>query len=732
MNEFAKLLLSAVLGLSCVACVETGDESIQAIGAGDNWPLPGGDESDSHYSRLTDINKENVNSLGLAWSYELGSNRVQEATPVVIDGIMYTSGNLGRVFALNATTGEELWLFEPEVDMQVNRVVCCDQANRGVALADGKIIVGALDGILYALDQKTGEIVWRVDTIVDRERGYSSTGAPEVAGDLVLIGNAGSEFDVRGYVSAYHISDGSLAWRFYTIPHDPGEGPQETEDLEHALETWGENSRWDIGGGGTVWDAIVYDSRFDTVYIGTGNGGPYSHAARSEGEGDNLYLSSIVALDRQTGKLKWHYQETPRDSWDFTATQPMVLTDMEIGGEARPVIIHSPKNGYLYVIDRETGKLHAANALVRTSWADGYDLETGRPKLTPEFSDYSTGPKIVFPSSAGARNWYPPAFDPETGIYYASVLDMGNLMYMLPGEQPHRERGLNAGASLIFTTSLEAFLPNMPPHLREQIEKLPQMEWVRDNPGYSQMRAIDPMTGKTIWAIDREGWQDRAGALVTKSGLLFHGSIDGKFFVRDAASGEVLKEIETGSAIMAGASTYKVDGVQYVAVAAGWGGGGWSFVPDYSAPYRYENTNRILVFKLDGGPVEKPALLPPLEVAPEPPAQAANVTPEVIGKGAQLFFANCALCHSNMARSISPDLRRLTPEKHEMFRDILLEGLLVGLGMPRWDDLLSEEDVGAIHAYLIDLQGKQHAREKALKEAGKPLDSKGLVIMSNY
>ena len=732
MKMSIKLLCAAVLGLFCAACNDSAQMSAPEVGAGENWPMPGGDGNDSHYSRLTDINRDNVSRLGLAWSYDMGTGRVQEATPVVIDGILYTSGNLGRVYALNAVTGEELWTFEPDVNMQVNRVVCCDQANRGIAVSDGKVMVGALDGILYALDQKTGEVAWQVDTIVDHSRGYSSTGAPEVAGDLVLIGNAGSEFDVRGYVTAYHISDGSQAWRFYTIPHAPALGPQENEDLEKALETWGENSRWDIGGGGTAWDAIVYDDRFDVIYVGTGNGGPYSHASRSGGEGDNLYLSSIVALDRKTGKMKWYYQETPRDSWDFTATQPMTLTDMEVGGEVRPVIIHTPKNGYLYVVDRITGKPVAINALVRTSWADGYDMETGRPNMTPEYSDYGTGPKIVFPSSAGARNWYPPAYDPESGIYYAAVLDMGNLMYNLPGKQPHREKGLNAGASLIFTTSLEGFLETMPPALKEQIEALPQMDWVRENPGFSQVRATDPLTGKTIWAADAEGWQDRSGMLVTRSGLLFHGSIGGKFYVRDAATGEALKEIDTGSAIMAGAATYKVDGVQYVAVATGWGGGGWSFVPGYSAPYKYENSNRILVFKLDGGEVPKPEALPPLEVAPEPPAQADNVTPETIAKGAQLFFANCALCHSNMVRSISPDLRRMTPEKHELFRDILLEGLLVGMGMPQWDDLLSEEDVAALHAYLIDLQEKQHAREKALKEAGKPLDSKGLVIMSNY
>jgi len=703
-------------------------------GAGDDWPFTGGDVGGSHFSRLTDIDAGNVARLGLAWSYDLNSNRVQEATPVVVDGVMYTSGNLGRVYALDAATGASLWTFEPEVDMQANRAACCDQANRGVAVADGKVMVGALDGMLYALDAKSGAVLWKVDTITDHARGYTSTGAPEVAGDLVIIGNAGAEYDARGYVTAYRIADGKQTWRFFTVPHDPETGPQENPALDTALKTWDKDSRWDIGGGGTVWDAINYDPAFDTVYIGVGNGGPYAIASRSPKGGTNLYLSSIVALDRKTGAVKWHYQETPGDSWDYTATQPMLLADVEVDGKVRPAILHSPKNGYLFVIDRETGKPLRINPLVRTNWTKGFDKD-GVAQMTPKNVDYWNGPRIVYPASAGARNWYPAAYDPARKLYFAHVLDMGNLMFTAPPgtpAAPRRAKALNVNTTMIFTPQLQAALPTLPPAIRVQVEKLPEWQWVKDKPYSSELRAIDPLTGKAKWAVPTQGWQDRMGTLATASGLVFHGTIGGKLMVRDADTGKLLKAIDTGSSIMAAPMTYRVKGVQYVAVATGFGGGGWGYVPEYSAAYRYGNANRLLVFRLDGGPVKKPDPLPPVEVAPAPPAQKSGVTPAMIAQGQGLFFQNCAICHSNQLRSSAPDLRRMQPATHDMFGAIVRDGLLLPGGMPRWDDLLSVQDVDAIHAWLIAEQGGLRAREVKLKAAGKPLDAPSIAVMSNY
>ncbi|MBO9601950.1 MAG: PQQ-dependent dehydrogenase, methanol/ethanol family [Novosphingobium sp.] len=731
-----RLLAVAALALlaSCSKGYEPPKVDTSVYGAGDDWDNPGGDWASSHFSRLGDITKANAGQLGLAWQYDLGTARVQESTPVVIDGVMYASGNLGRVYALDAASGKQLWTFVPKVDMQANRAACCDQANRGLQVADGKVFVGALDGMLYALDAKTGAIDWQVDTIVDHKRGYTISGAPEIAGDLVVIGNAGAEYDTRGYVTAYDLRSGKQAWRFFTIPHDPADGPQETPELEAALKTWDPKSRWDIGGGGTAWDAINYDPQFDQVLIGAGNGGPYPISNRSPRGGDNLYLDSVIAVDRKTGKMKWYYQETPQDSWDLTATQPMVLADMTVGGAKRPVLLHAPKNGFFYVLDRETGKPLAANAIVRTSWADKVDLATGKPHLTPEYGDYGKGPKLVFPSSTGARNWHPAAFDPARGLYFASVVEMGNLMFIPPGqERPARKPyNMNASAALIFTEDLQAAMPTLPPAMQRAIQKLPQWQWVKDNPASAEMRAIDPLTGKTKWSAPRDGYQDRGGVLATESGLVIYGTVSGKLLVRDSDTGKLLASIDTGSSMLAAPMTYRVNGVQYVAIQTGWGGGGWGFVPAYAAAYAKGNANRLLVFKLGGGKVPIPADLPPLRPAPEPPAQLPGVTPQTIALGSALFTANCSLCHSNQPRAPLPDLRRLDKGVHAAFDQIVLKGLLVSGGMPRWDDALTPDQVKAIHAFLIDEQGKVRKRELALQAAGKPLDSRTLTILSSF
>ncbi|MFM6829535.1 MAG: PQQ-dependent dehydrogenase, methanol/ethanol family [Novosphingobium sp.] len=701
-------------------------------GAGSQWTSPGGDAGKTRHSLLTAINAENVGKLGLAWAVDLDTTRGQEATPVVIDGVLYTSGTAGRAYAFDAATGKELWRFEPEVDMQVNRTVCCDMVNRGVAVAHGKVFVAALDGWLYALDAKTGAVVWKSDFIEDRRKGDNSTGAPEVAGDVVVIGMGGAEYDVRGYVTALDLETGKLRWRWHVIPHDPKQGPQETPELEVALKTWDPNSRWDIGGGGSPWDAINYDPETGLVLVGTGNGGPYATSKRSPAGGDNLYLASLVALDPKTGRMKWHYQETPGDNWDFTAVQPMILTHMAIDGEDRPVILHAPKNGYLYVLDRRDGKLLRANPIVRVNWSKGIDPKTGRPILDPDVADYTTGPKIIFPGTPGARNWHPASYDPATGLYIGAVLDMGNLMFMSPGQKPARARALNNDAVLIFTPDVEAALPTLPPEVGDAVRKLPAFAEARRNPATTQIRALDPLTGKTVWAADTAGWQDRAGVLTTASGLTIHGSVTGKLFVRETKTGKLLKEIDTGTPIMAAPMTYTVKGVQFVAVMAGWGGGGYPFVPRYSAAYTRGNMNRLMVFKLGGGKVKMPDLLPPLEVAAEAPAQAPGVTAATIARGQGLFFGNCAICHANQPRSITPDLRRMQPATHEAFNQIVLEGLLTPNGMPRWSDILSTDDADAIHAYLIDLQGKTRADELEKRKAGKPLDGPSLTILSNY
>jgi quinohemoprotein ethanol dehydrogenase len=700
--------------------------------AADEWPTPGGDAGKSHHSLLADMTPANVQGLGLAWAADLGTHRVLEATPVEIGGILYTSGVAGRAYAFDAATGREIWRFEPPVDMQVNRYACCDMANRGVAVARGRVYVSALDGWMYALDAASGRIVWKTDAVVDRARGYTSTGAPEVAGDVVVIGNGGGEYDVRGYVSAFDLDTGQLEWRFWVVPRDPKLKSQDHPDLDLAVKTWDPNSRWDVGAGGAPWDAINYDAETGLVLVGTGNGDPYDTGKRSPSGGAQLFLSSIVALDATNGRLKWFYQETPLDSWDYEATAPMILTRLRIDGVVRPVVIHAPKNGFLYILDRRDGKLLRASPIVRTNWATSVDLKTGLPAMNREAADYGASPKIVFPATPGARNWYPGSYDPQSGLYYASVLDMGNLMFTTPGQKRYAPQVLNNDAVLIFSPDIEAALPTLPPPVRSAVKALPAFAEVRRRPYVSELRAIDPLTGRSVWTAPMRGWQDRGGVLTTASGLLFQGSIDGTFRVFDMPSGRLLKSIDTGSSILAAPMTYRLNGVQYVAVMAAWGGGGYPYVPRYSAAYKRGNAGRILVFKLGGGAVPIPPELPPLEVAPPPPAQQSGVTPAVLEQGRTLFFHNCVLCHSNQHRSVTPDLRRMRPGTHEAFDKIVLDGALLANGMPRWDDELSRADAAAIHAYLIDLQSKTRAQELDKQKAGVPLDAPSPAILSSY
>jgi quinohemoprotein ethanol dehydrogenase len=723
-----KILAALLIALS--ACAPKPPSEIKL--SLDNWVTTGGDAGKSHHSLLTDINAKNIASLGLAWQAELGTNRVLEATPIVLNGVLYTSGVAGRAYAFDAETGREIWRFEPDIDMQVNRTVCCDMANRGVAVARGKVFVAALDAKLYALDAKTGKIIWHANTVDDPQRGINSTGAPEVAGDVVVIGNGGAEYDVRGYVSAYDLESGKLAWRFHTVPRDPRLGPQDHPDLETAIKTWDLDSRWDIGGGGTPWDAINYDALTGLVIVGTGNGGPYHSARRSPTGGDQLYLASLVALDAKTGRVKWHYQETPGDNWDYTSTQPMILTRIKIDGIDTPVVLHAPKNGFVYVIDRRDGKLLRANPIVRTNWTKAIDAKSGKPIPNPAAADYAAGPKIVFPATPGARNWHPASYDPTTGLYYAPVQDMGNLLFMSPGQKPLAKKMLNNDAVLIFSSDIDAALPTLPPAIAEAVKALPAYAEVQKKPWTSELRALDPLTGKTVWTKPMDGWQDRGGTLTTASGLLFQGNLAGQLRVFNKQNGALLKVVETGTSILAAPMTYRVKGVQYVAVMAAWGGGGYPYVPRYSAAYQRGNQGRLLVFKLGGAAVPLPDPLPALDVAVAPPAQKANVTPAIIAQGQALFFGNCVLCHANQHRSITPDLRRMQAETHKVFQQILLEGLLVSNGMPRWDDRLNPAEVDAIHAYLIDTQARTRAEELEKTKRGLPLDAPSLAILSSY
>lgn len=696
----------------------------------DEWPSPGGDPGKAHFSALTDIDAANVGRLGVAWEADLGTKRGNESTPVMVGGRLFTAGEAGRVFAFDAETGKQLWTFLPEIDGRAYRIACCDNVNRGVAVADGLLYVAALDGKLYALDQATGKIVWQANTMDGQDRILASTGAPEVAGDVVVIGNSGAEYDARGYVTAYDRKTGQQRWRFFAVPRDPALGPQDHPDLEPALKSWDPKSRWDIGGGGTPWDAIHYDPVTGYVIVGMGNGGPYPLEIRSPSGGDNLYLSSLVAIDAKTGRMKWHYQETPGDSWDYTAVQPMVLTDMQIDGKPVPVVIHAPKNGYMFVLDRRSGKLLKAHSIAYQNWTDGIDMATGRVSVRADQRRYLGKPKLLFPATVGARNWTPGSLDPATGLYISSVVDMGNVLIADPTPQPHRPRALNMNMQILLTPNLAAILPTLPPAVRAEIEKLPDFKRAIDKPFVSELRAIDPATGAVKWSVPNLGWQDRGGTLATASNLLFIGDLAGNLKAYESNSGNAVASIPLGSSIMAAPMTYRIKGTQYLAVTTGWGGGGWPYVPPYSAAFQRGNENRLIVLKVDGKKPVLPPLLPAVEPAPPPPAQLPGTTPARLLKGQTLFFSNCAICHANQPRSPSPDLRRMEPATHQAFHEIVLNGLYQPNGMPAWKDILSPADADAIHAWLIDQQAKAHAQETELVKQGKPIGSTQAVIMA--
>jgi quinohemoprotein ethanol dehydrogenase len=381
-----------------------------------NWFTLGRDQNQTYYSPLAKIDASNVSRLGFAWAYDLGTARGQEATPLVIDGIMYTSGTWGYVYAIDAATGKALWKFDPRADPRAARNPCCDLVNRGVAVWKGKVFVASVDGRLHALDANTGKEVWNADTIIDHKLPYSSTGAVYIAGDLAVIGNSGADMDkggVRGYVSAYDVQTGKLAWRFYTVPGGPKQKPED-QAMVLAAKTWNPRRSPVYKGGGTAWDGFAYDPDFKLVYFGTANPAPYDLRLIGGKSKDALFTDSIIALHADTGRLAWYYQTTPGDRWDFDACQKLVLANLKIGSATRPVIMQANKNGFFYVLDRRTGRLFSAKNFTFVNWKSGIDMKTGRPRLT-KGSNWYSGPKIIYPSWAGGHSWQPMSFNPRTG-----------------------------------------------------------------------------------------------------------------------------------------------------------------------------------------------------------------------------------------------------------------------------------------------------------------------------
>jgi quinohemoprotein ethanol dehydrogenase len=664
-----------------------------------NWMSHGRTYSEQRFSPLKEINDRNIGELGLAWYYDLDTDRGQEATPIVVDGVMYFTSAWSKVFALNAATGALLWSYNPKVPPEWAVNACCDVVNRGVAVWQGKVFVGTLDGRLVALDATNGKPIWETLTI-DRNFRYTITGAPRVAKGKVIIGNGGAEMGVRGYVSAYDADTGKRLWRFYTVPGDPSK-PFESAILEKAAKTW-TGEWWKFGGGGTVWDSIVYDPELDLLYLGVGNGSPWNQRLRSPRGGDNLFLSSIVALKPDTGEYVWHYQETPGETWDYTACQQITLADIPVDGRARKVILHAPKNGFFYVLDRATGALISAKPYTQVTWATGIDMKTGRPIENPaaRYTDKTLAP--ILPGPAGAHSWQPMAYSPLTGLVYIPVQDAGFLYKSDEDFQP-KKLANNYGIDLV-----AAGMPQDP-----KIKKM-----ILDSVGGSLL-AWDPVQQKEVWKVNRPGpWN--GGVLATAGNLVFEGTASGNFEAYRADKGEKVWSFAAQTGVMAGPVTYTVDGQQYVAVLAGWGGvfplaaGEVAFKSG-----RVRNISRMLTFKI-GGKASLPELPKIEEPALNPPPATADAA--TVKNGEQLFQRYCAACHGDVAVSggVLPDLRYSGTLASDLWFDIVLGGKLKKTGMTSFASELSRKDAADVRAYVIFRAHQSLEEEKGKKKPSSP------------
>ena len=641
-----------------------------------DWSATGGDAAERHYSTLGQITPDNVGQLGLAWYADLATDRGQEATPLVVDGVLYNVEPWNIATAYDAKTGERLWRFDPQVPKRFGRDACCDIVTRGLGYGDGKVLLATLDGRLIALDPATGETVWSVLT-VDQSRPYTITGAPRVIGDKVIIGNGGAEKGVRGYVTAYDLATGEQAWRWFTVPGDPALGFEDAS-MEAAAETW-TGEYWRLGGGGTAWDGISYDADLGLVYIGTGNGSPWVHELRSPGGGDNLYLSSIVALDAETGAYRWHYQTTPADSWDYTATANMVLADIELDGRTRKVLMQAPKNGFFYVLDRETGELLSAEKLLPISWATHVDMATGRPVETGS-ARYGSTPVMVSPGPGGAHSWNPMAFSPDTGLVYIPVTE--TYFGFAAAENWDPATSGTTGASY-----------SGHEQLRTQIARY------ADEHSKGWLAAWNPATQREVWRVPYAK-KGSGGVLATSGNLVFQGTIDTTFAAYRADTGEKVWEMPVQNVPMAAPVAYMVDGEQYIAVNAGWGGG-MAHIEKASFSDLFLGPPRLLVFKLGGTAKLPPPPPQSRQLADLMPPPDVTGTPAQIARGEQLYGANCALCHGSGARGGVKDLRRMSSQTHAAFLDIVLRGARADNGMASFGDLLDEDGANAIHQYLI-------------------------------
>jgi len=639
----------------------------------ENWMATGRTYSEQHYSPLSSINKDNVEQLGLAWFADFNIARGQESTPLIVDGVIYVTTAWSNVRAFDAASGEPLWEFDSEVPRDWGVRACCDVVNRGAALWNGKVYVGTIDGRMIAIDAATGTKVWETDTLITRELSYTITGAPRIVKGKVIIGNGGAEYGVRGYVTAMDTETGEILWRFYTVPGNPADG-FESDTMRMAADTWN-GEWWALGGGGTVWDSMAYDPELDLLYIGTGNGSPWNQAIRSPGGGDNLFLSSIVALDPDDGAYVWHYQTTPGETWDYTATQPIMVATLPIYGVDRKVVMQAPKNGFFYVLDAATGSFISAEPFAAVNWAFSIDPETGRPNENPAARFDQTGQAFaVQPGPGGAHNWQPMALNPDTGMVYLTATDS---VFSYAQDRNFDPNPLTSNLGIDPAAAAAELGPNA----------------TADMPRGNYMVAWNPVTQEEGWRIPGA----RAGLLATGGGIVFKGERNG-LLALDALDGTQLwTSLDTQTGVVAAPVTFEIEGEQYVAVVAGRSDSNY-YAPDYS---------RLLVFKLGADEQFPPAIsYTPPEL--DPPTSVAPA--DQIARGENLYLDNCWICHETPGNAGGVGRRGLFPElvfgaalgSSELFSAIVIDGVRSQNGMVSFANVVDAQGAEDIRAYLIE------------------------------
>ena len=648
------------------------DAAIADVNNVAEWLTYGRNHNEQRFSPLDQINSENVHDLKLDWYLELPDAVGLVATPLVADGILYfvCSRNIAR--AVDAVTGKLLWTYNPNqraLPEQRMRVAFL-HGSRGMAMWEDKIYFATIDGRLIALEAGSGKHVWTTSTL-DPTKALYITGAPKAFRGKVLIGNGGAEHGPsRGYVTAYDAETGDQVWRFYVVPGNPGDG-FENAAMERAAKTW-TGEWWKFGGGGHVWHGMTYDPEFNVVYIGTGNGAPWNRKIRSAQGGDNLFLSSVVALESDTGAYRWHYQTTPGESWDFNSNMDIVLADLQIADRKVKALLHAPKNGFFYVLDRSDGSLISAEPFVDVNWASRVDLETGRPIEIRDSRYENGGPVEVTPGPPGAHNWPSMSFNPDHGLVYI----------------PSIHETFSFTDKEIDATTWESPNWTTPVPTRGYGVEIKQVFLAAQTPPGS-LQAWDPVRQKLVWRVPLSvAWSP--GTLTTGGDLVFQGTVEGEFVAYHAATGESLWRWKLGLGVSAPPITYAIDGRQYVVLLVGWGStaatsGG---LDNYQLGWRYgKHPRRVFAFSLDGN-----QLMPEM-FDPEPPILLDDPNFEVDDELASLgadVYANCRTCHGGGAISggASPDLRASPIVLADaVFDAVVRRGTLMERGMPMFSNL---------------------------------------------